>query len=380
MKTRTIFRVASRQKPYSMLGNDALRDERLSLEARGALCFILSWPEDWRFNLDWLMRETGIGRDKARRIVKDLEAHGYCKLTRVRNADGTLRDYEHLFTDEPSHLLKPAPENPSPASATAGVQVPGHPKPVNPPHTKKEETLIRKTNPLSPPQSGGEDFASPESGSEATGAAAMPRKIRRQRARLVIGEDQRQHFNCDRPHIGFVGGIVVTGAHAEQMLKTARALFDDTEPADIDDMLLKASAHFIKREHSNLANIVAWTAKKAALAVATAKYDRPESLCGGPIALTGGRELRTDWVCLSQARLDALLAQYPEVRNPPRYRDFDDWFWGEFCSAAGEVGTRRYGRGLQESLHEVITRRLTEEAHRIRHQNEAKNQHASAGG
>ena len=103
-RPRTIFRIASRHKPFAQLGNGMLRDQRLSLEARGALSFILSYPENWKFHEAWFCRETGIGRDKARRIIRELLDVGYCHRRRRRAPDGTLGAAEYIFTDEPGEI------------------------------------------------------------------------------------------------------------------------------------------------------------------------------------------------------------------------------------------------------------------------------------
>jgi hypothetical protein len=86
---QTIFRIASRHKPYAQLGNAMLRDKRLSLEARGALAFILSHPADWRFSLEWLCREQGVGRDKVRRLIREMVSADYCIRSQERTASGS---------------------------------------------------------------------------------------------------------------------------------------------------------------------------------------------------------------------------------------------------------------------------------------------------
>jgi hypothetical protein len=83
---RTILRVASRHKPYAQLGNAMLRDKRLSFEARGVLAFILTYPSNWQFGLAWLCRDQDIGRDRARRIIREHVTAGYCQ----RGEPGTL--------------------------------------------------------------------------------------------------------------------------------------------------------------------------------------------------------------------------------------------------------------------------------------------------
>lgn len=101
-KQQTICRIASRHKPYSQLGNAMLRDHRLSFEARGLLAFILSHPSDWQVHVRQLCHETGLGREKALRIFRELIAHDYCQRNYRRGDDGRMAGVEYVFTDEPS--------------------------------------------------------------------------------------------------------------------------------------------------------------------------------------------------------------------------------------------------------------------------------------
>jgi hypothetical protein len=99
---QTIFRVASRHKPYAQIGNAMLRDKRLSMVARSALAMILSYPPDWIFNIHWLCKEADIGRNKARAIIRELEEYGYCQRSQIRNEDGTLGRATLIFYAEAS--------------------------------------------------------------------------------------------------------------------------------------------------------------------------------------------------------------------------------------------------------------------------------------
>lgn len=137
MSTQTIFRVAHRNMPFSQIGNAMLRDKRLSFEARGALAMLLTYPADWQFNVVWLCDQGGIGRDQARRVVKELEDHGYCTRKRARKDDGTLGPYVFTFTDQPGESLTPAPENQAVVETSDWKPVTGEPAPENPPTTNK---------------------------------------------------------------------------------------------------------------------------------------------------------------------------------------------------------------------------------------------------
>lgn len=151
MSQQTIFRVANRQRPYSQISNDMLRDKRLTYEARGVLGFILSLPPDWQFNMNWLLQQGNLGRDRALKIIKLLTAAGYCVKSRNRNKDGTLSANEFVFTDDP----RPLPEN----QAVADKSTPCNPVDSEP-HpgfqgvgTNKEITKKQNKNNLAHPPS-----------------------------------------------------------------------------------------------------------------------------------------------------------------------------------------------------------------------------------
>lgn len=150
MSNQTIYRVACRHKPYAQIGNAMLRDQRMSIEARGALAMILTYPSDWTISLAWLCHQAGVGRDKARGMIREMEAAGYCIRKRRREKGGTLGGYEFIFTDEPGALAQPAPENPSVVITSDGKPVTGQPAPENPTHSKeinKEPKNVTNTPP-----------------------------------------------------------------------------------------------------------------------------------------------------------------------------------------------------------------------------------------
>ena len=73
---------------FTILINDTLRDERLSLEATGLLVRLLSRPSDWMVRFEALRRESRVGRDKLRRILQELSRTGYLVRRRVRRRNG----------------------------------------------------------------------------------------------------------------------------------------------------------------------------------------------------------------------------------------------------------------------------------------------------
>jgi hypothetical protein len=81
-------------------------DERISLEAKGMMGYILVKPDDWTVQPTDLQRRGGIGRDKTYRILNELIEAGYIERREERSEDGTFCDLVYYVNEEP------CPENP----------------------------------------------------------------------------------------------------------------------------------------------------------------------------------------------------------------------------------------------------------------------------
>ena len=96
---------------FTVIPNDALQDERLSLAARGELAYLLSRPDGWNTTADAeakrarvLRGKRGEGRDAMRRIYAELKAAGYVRYERTRNEqNGEWTTQVHVF-DRPTDV------------------------------------------------------------------------------------------------------------------------------------------------------------------------------------------------------------------------------------------------------------------------------------
>lgn len=125
---------------FTIIPNEALRDERLSFAARGHLAYLLSRPEDWKTSADdeaerarGLRAKRGEGREAMRRVYKELKDAGYMHLVRSADASGRWKTETHLF-DRPCTEVRLAgvPESrmsASPAGTESAQVVPMYGKP-----------------------------------------------------------------------------------------------------------------------------------------------------------------------------------------------------------------------------------------------------------
>lgn len=126
-----------RNARYTTVPNHVFEDDRLSMEARWLLGYLLSKPDDWTVRLGDIRKKGGCGRDKARAMVAELVKAGYAEKEPARK-DGKFNGLCLVIYDEPrdvsgaetpSVASLPQPEKPSTVL----------PSPVNPPLVKTEE-------------------------------------------------------------------------------------------------------------------------------------------------------------------------------------------------------------------------------------------------
>jgi len=87
-----IHRIAH-QGFFTTLGNDVLRDSRLSFCARGILANLLSQPDGKRDDIRTLTDRTPEGRERVASAMRELERFGYLKRTKKRSTEG------HIYTE-----------------------------------------------------------------------------------------------------------------------------------------------------------------------------------------------------------------------------------------------------------------------------------------
>jgi site-specific DNA recombinase len=73
---------------FTIVPNAMFLDERLSVEAKGVLGFLLSRPHKWQVRLDHIGRTLRVGRKKLQRIFRELISAGYVTREQQRILDG----------------------------------------------------------------------------------------------------------------------------------------------------------------------------------------------------------------------------------------------------------------------------------------------------
>ncbi len=145
MSEEATIRRGTRNARYITVPNHVFEDDRLSMEARWLLGYLLSKPDHWTVRLGDIRKKGGCGRDKARAMVAELVKAGYAEKEPARK-DGKFNGLCLVIYDEPrasggeqsdSVASLPQPEKPSPVQPSTVF-----PSPVNPPLVNTEGLAI----------------------------------------------------------------------------------------------------------------------------------------------------------------------------------------------------------------------------------------------
>ena len=154
-------------RPYTIIDNGLLQDERISHATRGLLCQILSRPDDWEIFVEGLVKTSKEGRDAIYKLIKEAKQFGYLKSIRNRRKNGTLTKSLYSVTDnplpeKPEVDKKPLTENPDvdipevvqktsefhlvPESPEVDQPLTGYPDMENPTQQSKDNNKLKIKN------------------------------------------------------------------------------------------------------------------------------------------------------------------------------------------------------------------------------------------
>ena len=101
---------------FTQVPNSWLRDERLSLRAKGLLAQLMSHSDGWSVTIDNLAKFNGCGRDAIRSTVRELEEAGYLTRRQDRSEKGEFA--ETIWDTSEPVTVSPVTENPTTVNPT----------------------------------------------------------------------------------------------------------------------------------------------------------------------------------------------------------------------------------------------------------------------
>ena len=134
-----VFRI-ERTRDYTVMSNHHLRNEKLSLKAKGLLSMMLSLPEDWNYTTRGLAKICKEGVDAIGGALRELETAGYIVRHQLRDRQGRISDTEYVIYEQPQPKN---PDTPQPDTASPDTE---NPDMVKPDTEKPAELNIEKSN------------------------------------------------------------------------------------------------------------------------------------------------------------------------------------------------------------------------------------------
>ena len=134
-----VFRI-ERTRDYTVMSNHHLRNEKLSLKAKGLLSMMLSLPEDWNYTTRGLAKICKEGVDAIGGALRELETAGYIVRHQLRDRQGRISDTEYVIYEQPQ------PKNPDTPQPDTGSPDTENPDMEKPDTEKPAELNIEKSN------------------------------------------------------------------------------------------------------------------------------------------------------------------------------------------------------------------------------------------
>lgn len=82
---------------FTQIANSIIRDERLSWKARGIMCFVFSYRDEWQTSQRNIEQCGPDGREAVRSAYRELEAAGYVSFERIRESGKMVGAMWHYY-------------------------------------------------------------------------------------------------------------------------------------------------------------------------------------------------------------------------------------------------------------------------------------------
>ena len=150
-----VFRI-ERTRDYTVMSNHHLRNEKLSLKAKGLLSMMLSLPEDWNYTTRGLAKICKEGVDAIGGALRELETAGYIVRHQMRDRQGRISDTEYVIYEQPQPKNPDTPQPDTEKPAELNIDKSNTQKSIT--HRSSTDSIpFRETAAARPPERKGRD-------------------------------------------------------------------------------------------------------------------------------------------------------------------------------------------------------------------------------
>ena len=150
-----VFRI-ERTRDYTVMSNHHLRNEKLSLKAKGLLSMMLSLPDDWNYTTRGLAKICKEGVDAIGGALRELESAGYIVRHQLRDRYGRISDTEYVIYEQPQPKQPDMPQPDTEKPAELNIEKSNTQKSIT--HGSSTDSIpFRETAAAGPPERKGRD-------------------------------------------------------------------------------------------------------------------------------------------------------------------------------------------------------------------------------
>lgn len=93
--------IRKKNENYTIVSNVCVRDNRISLKAKGLMSLVMSLPNDWDFSIQGLSSIVKEGKSAIYAAINELKEFGYCNVITSRDDKGKIIGNDYTFFEEP---------------------------------------------------------------------------------------------------------------------------------------------------------------------------------------------------------------------------------------------------------------------------------------
>jgi len=107
--------VKDKDHPFVQADKEFLSEEKLSWRAKGILTYLLSKPDDWKLNIDYLVKRSTEGENAVRSVIDELILFGYIERIKSNAGKGQFLTEYFIYEIPKTQMnqeVQPRPKNP----------------------------------------------------------------------------------------------------------------------------------------------------------------------------------------------------------------------------------------------------------------------------
>ena len=100
-----VFRV-NKTTDYTVMSNSHLKNNQMSLKAKGLLSLMLSLPDDWDYSINGLVALSNDKKTSVMSALEELKRNEYVVIDKKRNDKGQFENIYNIFEEQQNNRFR----------------------------------------------------------------------------------------------------------------------------------------------------------------------------------------------------------------------------------------------------------------------------------